>query len=172
MSLHAPAVRPTFDLDVSLTPAQVAAALDELVRHPGGRVIGRRAGHHLMLTVPDQDRHFWSPWLTVEAQPRAAEADASANPSRTRVHGRFSPHPSLWTAIMFTHLALLTTAFFAAMFGVAQLMLKHPPHALWVTAGGVLGSLLVWWASWLGHRIAHDQMHALRDAVECALDRA
>lgn len=174
MSLHAPAVRPTFDLEVALTPTQVADALSELLDHPINKIVGRRAGHHFMLTVPDRERHFWSPWLTVEArtledEDTLATTGSSPNTPRTRVHGRFSPAPNLWTAIMFTHLALLTVAFFAVMFGLSQLTLKQPPHALWVTAGCVLASLLLWWVSLLGQRIAHDQMHTLRDAVDDAL---
>lgn len=168
MSLHTPAVRPTFDVEVSLTPAQVASALSLLMNQADGPVIGRQAGHHLMLTVPDADRHFWSPWLTIEARlidDQSSNHEPHAESARSNVHGRFSPAPNLWTAIMFMHLSLITIAFFAVMFGLSQMMLKQPPHALWVTAGCLLASLLLWWVSLLGQRVAHVQMHTLHDAV-------
>lgn len=163
MSLPTPAMRPTFQHDLPNPPRDVAAALDGLLtRYPGKRV-----GLHVMLTVPEREKHFWSPYLTIELS--EAEAPASGG---THLHARFSPNPSLWTAIGFTYLSLIVIAFFALMWAGAQLTLGHAPHAAWIALLCGLFVALLWWVSLAGQRLAYEQMFALRTDLEQTLDVA
>ncbi len=181
MSLPTPAMRPTFQLEPPHRPAVVAAALDALLQ----RYPGRRAGLHFMLTVPEHQKHFWSPYLTIELSPGGTgvppvigeatnqvdepthRRDACAT---THLHARFSPSPSLFTAIGFTYLALIVIACFALMWAGAQLTLGHTPHAAWIALLCAAGVALLWWISLIGQRLAYEQMFELRRAVEEALD--
>lgn len=173
LPVHTPArlaIRPTFELDLPAPPGVVADSLGELL----GRYPGQRVGLHLMFTVPEPQRHFWSPYVTIElsAADHAIEGtvvDAAEGHSDgeggTHLHGRFSPRPSLWTVFGLAYFSLLTLAGFAVMWAVAQVVLQRPPHALWVALGCTLMVLLLWWSSQLGRRLAHAQMIELREAV-------
>ncbi|MEM8783327.1 MAG: hypothetical protein AAGE65_10800 [Planctomycetota bacterium] len=157
MALPVPAMRPTFQDKLPGSPADVAAKLTDLLeRYPG-----RRAGPHLMLTVPEREKHFWSPYVTIEL---------SGTPDKhTALHARFSPSPSLWTAIGFTYLALIVVASFALMWAAAQLTLGRTPHAAWVSLVCGACVALLWWVSLVGQRLAYDQMFELRAAIEAQI---
>ena len=150
---------PTFSL-ILAEPAEVATRrLDAWTRTPECAFDACSLGGHFQLSVRS-GRHFWSPWLTLEV--RAADNGAEA-------FGRFNPSPAIWTAYMLGSLALLTTAAGAAMWGAAEIALKRPPLAFWIIPACVAVLALMWWVSAIGQRLAHEQMDAMRAAVEAAL---
>ncbi|HET9625823.1 MAG TPA: hypothetical protein VFP84_30880 [Kofleriaceae bacterium] len=168
-------LRPSFAIDLEMPAREalprLAATLADgpmalrRTRLPGG---GRddarpRARDHLVLTVPEPQRHFWSPWLTIEVTPRGA---------RTHLMSRFSPHPSVWTAFAFGYLAL--TCITAVSLAIAGAGLLVPGSdqgwSLWVAAGGVLCMAALWWVSRIGQRIARAQMATLTAELERVID--
>ena len=167
------ALRPSFDLDVAMPARSALPALTAQLeagamslrrtRVPGGGRADERARErdHLVLTVPEAQRHFWSPWLTIEVSPRGGG---------THLFSRFSPHPSVWTAFSFGYLGLGSiTAVALAIAGSGMLVRgAEQPWALWVAGACALCMIAMWWISQIGQRIARAQMTTL--AAE--LDRA
>lgn len=166
--MSALAIRPTFTLTTDLPPEAAVARLAQVIAADGRAVVKQRVGRHMMVTVPETDRHFWSPWMTLEASAEGDD-DAAADAGPTRVFGRFSPAPSLWTGFMFSYIAVGALACFAATWAAAQATMKHAPSALWVTAACVAIAAALWWASRVGQRLAQAQMAELRALVEAAL---
>lgn len=167
MSTTPAPLRPTFDLDVRLAPEHAAERLAGLLATAGLR--GRRVGNHLSLTLDRPAKPFWSPWLTIEVERGTGPPQDADAAGRARVHARFHPHPSIWTAFMLTYIALATIALFALSFGISQVVLDQPPVALWLVPV-CLGAAAAMYASALvGQRLAADQMHELKQAVEHAL---
>ena len=80
---------PTFDIPLHRPRDSVAAHLSQWVAHAQCPFDGRVLGHHLTLTVRERDRHFWSPWLTLDVRNQQGAEGC-------HVHGRFNPHPSIW----------------------------------------------------------------------------
>ena len=99
---------PTFDIPLDRPRDEVAKQLSDWVLHATCPFEGRMLSNHLTLTVCEQDRHYWSPWLTLDVRD---QTDAEG----CLVHGRFNPHPSIWSAVIFSGLALITIATVAAM---------------------------------------------------------
>ena len=161
--------RPGFDHTVEAPPDAVMGAVARLIEDDGAHVTGRFVHGHMQLTVPEQERHFWSPWLHLEVEPHRSEADRAGEPERSYVRGFFTPHPSLWTWFMLTYVALGTLAFFSGMWGVIQWQLDKPPDVLWVTLATGLAAAGLFWFSRIGRRLAADQMDILHDEVESAL---
>lgn len=159
--MSTPVMRPTFVLHVRTTPAQTAERIEELLHHDTYAVVGRRAGHHMMLTVSEAQRHFWSPWLNLEV-----EQEPGKPGGLTTVHGRFSPAPSVWTGFMLAYITLGTIGFFAAMFGASQWMMGSTPHLFWGVLACAILAAATWWFSLVGQKLAHEQMHLLRETVE------
>jgi hypothetical protein len=165
---------PTFTLDVAAAGAEVLGQLQRRLagtrfvvrrtRPPGGGPDHAARDHdHVILTVPATERHFWSPWLTLEV---AAGPDAG-----TRITGSFSPHPSVWTGYLLGYLGLGLVCLFGVLYAAALAISDSDgsPWTLWVAAGAVAGMLAMWAGSIVGQRLARAQMAELRTALDQAL---
>lgn len=157
--MHIPPMRPTFELTLPIQRDDALRRLHDLLEHDDN-FRGSGVGHHVMISVPAHDRHFWSPWLNIEVH----EDDGG-----TKIGGRFSPSPAVWTGFMMTWIGIGTLAFFVVMFGVSQWVMDKPPSSLrYLVLLGVLAAVL-YWVSQVGQRLAHDQMHTLYDRMSSAL---
>lgn len=148
--------RPTFEI---LTERGAEALADRVcaMTNDDPHLDHHRTGTHVQIMIAKPERHFWSPWLTVEYE--AVERG-------TRIHGRFSPHPNVWTCFALTYLALGTILFFAIMWAGAQAMLDRAPTALWVTPACLLIAGIMFWSSQIGQKLARTQMDRLREVLE------
>ena len=54
--------------------------------------------HHIVIDVPKDEDHFWSPQLHIEVE--------SNEENKTIVKGLFGPKPQVWTFFMFIHFAV------------------------------------------------------------------
>jgi len=58
--------------------------------------------HHIVIDVPEEEEHFWSPQLHVEIEEEGDE---------TIVKGILGPRPKIWTFFMFLHFIVAVTFF-------------------------------------------------------------
>ncbi len=61
----------------------------------GSKFSGKIVGHHIIIDVPQEEAHFWSPQLHAEV------GESEAN--NTIVKGLFGPKPTVWSLFMFVH---------------------------------------------------------------------
>lgn len=153
---------PTFTIDTPHPPDTIADRLGAWIHDPACPFAGERSGLHLQLAIKRPARHRWSPWLTIEVRPHEDQPGSD-------VFGRFNPSPGIWTAYMLGSLALFTIAFVALMWGCAELVMRKPPHALWVIPACFAVLIVMWLISAAGQRLAADEMARMRDAVERAV---
>jgi len=174
--MHIPPMRPTFELRVPMTPGSTLTHLRDLLDRDEHPIRGSGVGHHLLLTVAERDRHLWSPWLSIEVHADDArpgdENTGATHRSATRIEGRFSPSPALWTGFMMIWIALGTLAFFVIIFALAQWTMDQPPSALILFALLAPLALALYWVSQVGQRLAHSQMQGLYDTLTDALREA
>jgi hypothetical protein len=155
-----PPIRPTFDHTLSTSVEETIQALRdafEAERERPFQVVGK----HVVVTVPPTARHFWSPYLTMEAQPQG---------SGTLLHGRFSPKPTIWTGFMLAYIALTTSGCFGLMFAGSLMMIGRSP--LLATVLGIaflLAAVGMYAASQVGQRLAREQMVELHGLICGAL---
>lgn len=124
-------------------------------------VRGGLVGQRLELTVPERERHYWSPHLSVVIE---EEEDG-----QTVLEGRFGPHPHVWTMFiaLYAHVGFIGIG--GAMYGASQWILGQDPWALWgVPLAAALG-LLVYLAAFYGQGLGGEQMYRLRSFVEQAM---
>lgn len=168
------ALRPSWSVDL---PAPSRAVIERLAarlaaspmqlrraRVPGGggRDPGPRERDYFVLTVPDAQRRFWSPWLTIDVAPAG---------DGTAVHARFSPHPSVWTGFAFGYLVLGTVLAVALVIAASGTLVPGSGQgwALWLAAGVAAAMVAMWGAAQVGHRLSRAQMDELRAELETAL---
>ena len=155
-------LRPTFVLHVPYSADEASDRLQDLLRTENPKVRGQAVQHHMMLTLKDRERRFWSPWLSLEIRKEVGVDD-------TRVYGRFSPEPGLWMGFMMTYFALGVIACFAAVWGTSQWVLNAPPTALWILPLAAVLALALWVATRMGQGLAAEEMQQLRAVIEESL---
>ncbi|MEM9378949.1 MAG: hypothetical protein AAGB93_03290 [Planctomycetota bacterium] len=159
-------LRPTFERDIpGVAPDVLSERIAAALSAPEG-LPHRRAGHHFLVWLPEDRRRMWSPWLHLDVN------EVEGEPTRATIFGRFTPAPSMWTAVMFSYLALGVLAVGGGLFGYCQWMIDEPPWGLWflpVTGGIALVILLF---SRTGQSIAREQMVDIVSVVEDAVGAA
>lgn len=158
-------MRPRFRLEVPQPPDGVVGRIDERLKRPGCPCRGLVADkHHVVeLKVLEQDRHFWSPALSVTVTP-----DDSGTGSV--IHGLVGPNPNVWTLFAMLYMGILTFLIGTGIFGLIQWSLDLPPWGLYVVPVLLLAMLLMYGASRGGQKLAAPQTVMLRGFLEEALE--
>ncbi|MEM6673628.1 MAG: hypothetical protein AAF726_12350 [Planctomycetota bacterium] len=161
--MHDP-LRPTFERTVpGIEPEALTERIAAALTASDGGLPHRRAGHHFLVWLPEDRRHMWSPWLHLDVnEPETASPDAE-------LFGRFTPAPSMWTAVMFSYLALGVIAIGGGLFGYCQWIVDESPWGLWLVPATALVALLILLFSRAGQSLAREQMGELTSVVERAL---
>ncbi|MDX2305525.1 MAG: hypothetical protein NW226_22120 [Microscillaceae bacterium] len=115
---------------------------------------------HIILKIPPQERHFWSPHLhlTLEEQ----ETD-------TLIRGLYGPDPAIWTIFAFAYIFLSTAILFLGMIGFSQWSLNLDSSILWWVP--VCGVLLIglYLLAQLGQKFGAEQTFILHHFYEGAV---
>lgn len=150
-------MRPTFVLRASQSTSDVMQCVRLGLAESSPDYECQYTSHHVIVSLQPTKRHFWSPWMNLEIR----EVD-----NKSEVFGRFSPHPSIWTAFMFSYLGIAVLIFFASMFGVSQQLAGQTPWAYFMIPCGLLVAAGLWFASKAGQRLAQVEMQQMRSVIE------
>lgn len=154
-------MRPRRSFVVAQTHPVVLSTVKSAVSQASqGRCHGIMSGNHLELLVDATERHFWSPWLSVDLLP---------DDDGTRIKCRYGPHPSLWTAIASLYAFLAFVALAGGVYGGTQLLLGHSPLGLLAMPIALFLAVGVYLGSQIGQRLGADQMQILDEFLDCAL---
>ena len=160
-SMKTPRARPRFELELRLAPEVVVERVRkhlEVNRGVSGAVLRRT----LLLTVSDDDTHFWSPHLDVQLD-EAADGG-------TLLTAMFTPHPQIWTSFIAVQALFGLLSIGAAVWLTSTLMLGHDS----IVAAGSLGLMLfgggfAYGAAYVGQGLGSEQMYLLRAFLDAAL---
>lgn len=116
-----PAMRPRFVLECRESAPEVMARIDAALGTPGCPLQGRMLSRHICLTLPAEERRFWSPTLDIDLEPLE---------DGCRLRGYFGPHPNTWSMYLagFAFLILVSAA--ALIIASSQWILGQPATAL------------------------------------------
>ena len=156
-----PSPRPRFSLRSPLSPATLRERVN-LFAKTSKRVRGIAFDHRIELAVAGEEKHFWSPQVVVDVTPRA-EGGAS-------LEARFGPDPYVWALYSLGYGALTILTLFAAMFGIAQLILHQTPSAFLVAPVAAVLAALAYGASFVGQGLGSEQMYFLRATLTTLAD--
>ncbi|MFK7986454.1 MAG: hypothetical protein AB8I08_10510 [Sandaracinaceae bacterium] len=157
-------IRPEF-LEPVADPAAVWASLEAVLDAHEGDCLGTVFRRHAVLRIRDRAAHFWSPHLYLELR-EPDEDDPDGTP--VRLHGRFAPHPHVWTLFMAIYLLLTLGALASAVWGFSVWTLGEDPWVLFGIPTALIVQAAVYAAALFGQRLGADQMLELRSLVEQA----
>ena len=106
-------VRPRFVMELGVSPDRLRSAFTHAVETAASTFVMRTVGTHMDITVVRDIRHFWSPCVHLEFEPKD---------DGTRLRGLYGPHPNVWTMFAFLTLSTLVLMSFGAIGGMAEWM--------------------------------------------------
>lgn len=149
--------RPTFSFPTELTAREVVQIVKTEILKLPDEYAGQFANEYAIIGTTGKNRHFWSPWLQIEVRQYEHSRE---------VFGRFTPHPNVWTGIVFLYLVLACCVFFGMMIAMSQQMAGESPWAyLTLPICGII-ALVVWLVAQTGQRLAEDEMRKLQQRIE------
>lgn len=152
-------LRPRFQYVIPCPPTQALSSFQLRLKQPDcpytGRIIQER---HIILRMTPEERHYWSPVLSVDAHP---------HPEGTLLSGYYGPHPNVWSLFIALYAAISFGTLIGLMYGISEWMIQKPPLALLALPVGFFLSLCVYGIAMIGQRFAQAQMLQLRDFFAC-----
>lgn len=154
-------VRPRFKKEVNYPQEKVKEKIKNAFQEKSEHWLGKIVDNHVIIKVPLEHQHYWSPQLTLELEDLG---------KKTLIRGLFGPKPGVWTMFVFFYSALGFLTLMGLIFGLSQMMLKMNAYGLWAVpaGGGLLIGLFV--ISKIGQRLSHDQMKNLNELLSDTLD--
>lgn len=151
-------MRPNFKIPVTGHGRAVLARLNDLLAEPDAPFMGHVLTEHAYLRLPRDQRTMLSPNLDLELL-----TDAHGE---TVLHGRFSPHPSVWTGFVAVFATMGLLGLCGLIYGLAQLTVQETPWAMLAAPISLALIAFVYGAAFIGQGLSSDQMYALRAFVE------
>lgn len=162
VGIDAARLRPKFDLDLPLPADEAALRIGQGLDTPALRHRTMSAGRHAEFHVDASERKVWSPRLTVQVE------DA---PGGSSLRGRFAPRADVWTGFMFVYFLVVFLIVFGATLGYVEQVSDETPWGYWAVPVGLLILTGIHVASYVGQRLARDQMRELRGQLDSVLSR-
>jgi hypothetical protein len=159
-----PPIRPRFRIPVNGEAEDARRRVQRALENTSCRVRGGRIGQRLELRMPEEERRYWSPHLSLVID---AEDDGSIV-----AEGRFGPHPHVWTLFVALYAHVIFLAIAAVMYGLSQWLVGQDPWALWGIPLSLALTVIVYLSAFYGQGLGRDQMHHLQSFVERALASA
>lgn len=156
-------MRPTFDLPVSGDGRALLDLFRTKLSAPGAELHGQVKPPHAYLRLPAERCSLLSPHLNLELR----EGEGG-----TRLHGRFSPQPNVWTGFMALFFALGMLGLAGLVYGLAQLTVDGPLWPLWSAPAAAALIGFIYGAAFIGQGLSVDEMYELRAFVDATLREA
>jgi hypothetical protein len=154
-------MRPGFTVPLKGDGTAVLEKVHERLGAPGARFVGQVLKRHAFLQAPPAARSLLSPYLNLQLR--------DTEDGGVVLHGRFTPHPAVWTGFMAVYGTLAMVGFAGLMYGWAQASVDEYAWGFWVAPACLALIGFVYGASVIGQGLTADEMYALRRVVDRAL---
>ena len=91
-------LRPRVKIELSESPQELVSRFKEVLGSSNCNFHGKIVGTHIVIDVPKEEAHYWSPQLHIEIE--------KIDQNKTQLKGLFGPKPHVWSLFMFFHFAL------------------------------------------------------------------
>lgn len=91
-------LRPRFSIDLKENHENILNRFNDLFENGATSFRGTIVDHHIFISVPKKDEHFWSPQLDLEI--------LENKENTSQIKGLFGPKSEVWTLFMFVHFLL------------------------------------------------------------------
>ena len=150
-------IRPRFQQTLDSTPAQFQQAVKAQLEKPNARCVGTVIPDFIILKIPQGERHFWSPQLSLSLEEEQG---------KTLIRGLYGPNPSVWAIFFFGYAALGILGLFAAIIGFSRMSLGLDAQILWLLPLFAGIALALYLGAQAGQKVGAAQMFTLHHFLE------
>lgn len=154
-------IRPRFQRQYAAPADQVIQRLSQALEQSDGSIEGSVMDHHIVLRIPVEEQHYWSPQLSLTIE--------DDNDNGALIRGLYGPRFSVWLLFVFLYSSIGAISLFIAITGFAQRSLGMPAPALWALPVAAAIALVLYLFAKAGERLGKDEMHRLRNFMDAAL---
>lgn len=155
--------RPHFSETVDLAPEAIQAKIIREVRRTEGSCEIKDFPGYLCLRIPEEERHFWSPRLTLSI-------DATED-GKTRLSGIYGPNANVWSIFIYGYLLTGSVGLFSGILGAVQWHLDEMAWGLWIFFASVAIAVGLYLLAQFGQKLGAAQTFQLHQLYESAMGR-
>jgi len=147
-------LRPRFKMDFNESQDVLISKFRDNLKDENCKYCSKIVDGHIVIDVPTEENHFWSPQLSIEIEKNNSE--------KTIVKGLFGPKPQVWTLFMFFHFAVAVAFIGFSVMAYVQWTLKEDfTVALIIVLALPVLWVLMYFLGSIGKRKGHKQMDQL-----------
>ena len=147
-------LRPRFKMNFNESQDVLISKFKKNLKSENCNYCSKIVDGHIIIDVPEDENHFWSPQLNIEIETMKAD--------KTIVKGLFGPKPQLWTLFMFFHFAVAVAFIGFSIMTYVQWTLKEDySMALMIVIGLPILWVVMYFLGRIGRRKGHKQMDEL-----------
>lgn len=157
-------LRPRFKMTLSESQEQLIKKFADNMSDVQCKYCSKIVDGHIVIDVPVEENHFWSPQLNIEIEP--------VTNNKSIVKGLFGPKPQVWTFFMFIHFALAVAFIGFSIMAYVKWVLKedYKYSLLIVIAIPVLWVAMYFFGRW-GKSTGRKQMVELNNFMVKTLEK-
>lgn len=157
-------LRPRFQIDFDKSCDTILDSFKGNLLEGNCKYCSKIVDNHIVIDVPENESHFWSPQLHVEIE----EVDNE----KAIVKGLFGPKPQVWTLFMFIHFLVGTTFLIFAVIAYSRWSLKE---SLVLPIAMLIGLTILWFLLYflgrIGKSTGEKQMTELKSFMHTTLQK-
>jgi len=155
--------RPRFKFQTPLSIEELTRRITERIEtnNPEGLLL-KKVQDHLVLDMSVEQRHYWSPHMDVNLE-------VDPDNGLTTVRCMIGPSSTVWTMFMFFYGFFGFAAFVALTLGMSQWTLQKQMWGFWILPVALLGIAAMYFVSYEGKKLAHDEMRTLKHFMDDAM---
>ena len=128
--------------------------------------------NHVLVKIPDEIHHYWSPELQLEVGENYMKDDEYADhQENTMIRGFIGPKSTVWTMFIFFYVVFGGFLLFGIVLGSSQQMLDQPAVGYWYAILGGVVLLITFIASQIGQKMGEEQTKIFLNLIEKAFDK-
>lgn len=157
-------LKPRFVMEMQEEEASVLDKFKTQFAKEECKYCGKIVNHHVVIDVPKEEDHFWSPQLHLEVEKDKED--------KTIVKGLFGPKPTVWTLFMFVHFAVAIAFFIFLVIAYSKWSLKGDyTFAMIMSITMVILWFVLYAMGQLGKKKGYRQMLELDDFMKKVLQQ-
>jgi ABC-type multidrug transport system fused ATPase/permease subunit len=157
-------LKPRFKIKREETVEQIITKFDKAFNSVNQKYIKKIVDHHIVIDIPKEKEHFWSPQLHLEIE--------KDDEGITVIRGLFGPKPQIWTFFMFIHFAVAILFLVFAIMAYTKWSLKQNfTRALIMTITLPIFWIILYIFGQLGKKKGYQQMVEIDNYVNNILNK-
>lgn len=155
-------IRPRFKAYTDKSPIEIQQRIQERLKTHPEDCTGTVITNHIVLRIPAQQQHYWSPQLSLNLE----EED-----NQTVISGLYGPNPNVWALFTFGYGIIGVLSLFLLISGSSKLSLGGSANELWLLL--VLGiiAVLLYLSSQVGQKLGVEETFTIHHFLEEVLEQ-